>query len=67
MLQVAYIKNNKDHVLKGLAVRNFADAEAIVNQVIEMDEKRKATQTELDTILAESNRISKEIGLFQRW
>jgi len=63
MLQVAYIKNNKDHVLKGLAVRNFADAEAIVNQVIEMDEKRKATQTELDTILAESNRISKEIGL----
>jgi seryl-tRNA synthetase len=63
MLQVAYIKNNKDHVLKGLAVRNFADAEAIVNQVIEMDEKRKATQTELDTILADSNKISKEIGL----
>ena len=63
MLQVAYIKNNKDHVLKGLAVRNFAGAEAIVNQVIEMDEKRKATQTELDTILADSNKISKEIGL----
>ncbi|MDX5583311.1 MAG: serine--tRNA ligase [Aureibaculum sp.] len=63
MLQVAYIKNNKDHVLKGLAVRNFAGAEATVNQVIEMDEKRKATQTELDTILADSNKISKEIGL----
>jgi len=63
MLQVAYIKNNKDHVLKGLAVRNFAGAETIVNQVIEMDEKRKAIQTELDNILAESNKISKEIGL----
>jgi len=63
MLQVAYIKKYKDHVLKGLAIRNFADAEIIVNQVIEMDEKRKATQTELDKVLAESNKISKEIGL----
>ena len=63
MLQVAYIKKYKDHVLKGLAVRNFADAETIVESVIEVDEKRKATQTELDTILAESNKISKEIGL----
>ena len=63
MLQVAYIKKYKDHVLKGLAVRNFADAETMVNQVLEVDEKRKATQTELDTILAESNKISKEIGL----
>ena len=63
MLQVAYIKKNKDHVLKGLAVRNFTDAETIVDRVIEVDEKRKSTQTELDIILAESNKISKEIGL----
>ena len=63
MLQVAYIKKHKDHVLKGLAVRNFADAETIVGRVIEMDENRKDTQTELDKILAESNKISKEIGV----
>ena len=66
MLQVAYIKKYKDHVLKGLAIRNFADAEIIVNQVIELDEKRKATQTELDKVLAESNKISKEIGFLYK-
>jgi len=66
MLQVAYIKKYKDQVLKGLAIRNIADAEIIVNKVIEMDEMRKATQTELDKVLSESNKISKEIGfLFQ--
>tara|TARA_R110002073_G_scaffold40547_5_gene115112 strand:+ start:230627 stop:231940 length:1314 start_codon:yes stop_codon:yes gene_type:complete len=62
MLQVAYIKDNKDHVLKGLTVRNFPDAESSINTVLEIDETRKATQTELDSILAESNSISKEIG-----
>jgi len=63
MLQVAYIKKYKDQVLKGLAIRNIADAEIIVNNVIELDETRKATQTELDKVLSESNKISKEIGV----
>jgi len=63
MLQVAYIKKYKDQVLKGLAIRNIADAGIIVNDVIEMDEMRKATQTELDKVLSESNKLSKEIGL----
>ena len=62
MLQVAYIKKYKDHVLRGLAVRNFSNAEDIINQVIKIDETRKSTQTELDNILSESNNISKEIG-----
>jgi len=63
MLQVAYIRKNKKSVLKGLAVRNFIDAEKIINQVILVDEKRRATQTELDNILSESNKLSKEIGI----
>jgi len=63
MLQVAYIRENKESVLKGLAVRNFNDAEKIIDQVIQIDEKRRATQTKLDNILAESNKLSKEIGI----
>lgn len=62
MLQVAYIKENKEHVLKGLAVRNFENAETIIQEILSVDEIRKATQTELDAVLAESNKISKEIG-----
>ncbi len=63
MLQVAYIREHKDHIIERLAVRNFTDAKTIINQVITIDEKRRATQTELDAILAESNKISKEIGI----
>jgi len=62
MLQVAYIRDHKEEVLKGLAVRNFADAETSIHKVLEVDDKRKATQGNLDAILAESNTISKEIG-----
>ncbi|MFN0728641.1 serine--tRNA ligase [Polaribacter gochangensis] len=62
MLQVQFIRDHKQTVLDGLAKRNFADAETIINAVLSTDENRRNTQTSLDTILAESNTISKEIG-----
>ena len=62
MLQVQFIRENKQAVLNGLAKRNFANAEAIINEVLTSDETRRATQVSLDNILAESNKISKEIG-----
>jgi seryl-tRNA synthetase len=64
MLQVAFIRENKETVLKGLAKRNFKNAEEIVNQTISADEQRRATQAELDAVLAESNKLSKDIGIF---
>jgi len=63
MLSVAFIRENKEVVLNGLAVRNFADAEIIIDQVIEKDAKRRSTQSELDNVLSESNKLSKEIGI----
>ncbi|WP_117879488.1 serine--tRNA ligase [Aureibaculum luteum] len=63
MLQVAFIRENKDHVLKGLAKRNFTDASKKIEEVLTTDENRKTIQTELENILAESNKLSKEIGL----
>jgi len=62
MLQVHFIRENKATVLEGLAKRNFADAETIIEQVLTADENRRATQVALDNTLAESNKISKEIG-----
>jgi seryl-tRNA synthetase len=61
MLQVPFIRENKDLVITGLAKRNF-DATQIIEEVITFDEERKQIQTELDNTLAESNAISKEIG-----
>ena len=62
MLQVQFIRENKETVLAGLAKRNFANAETIIEQVLTADENRRATQVTLDNTLAESNKLSKEIG-----
>ena len=61
MLQVPFIRENKDLVIAGLAKRNF-DATSLINEVILLDEDRRRIQTELDSLLAESNSLSKEIG-----
>ena len=61
MLQIAYIRENQEKVIKALAKRNL-DAKAIVEEVVLLDEKRRSTQVELDTILSESNKLAKDIG-----
>ena len=63
MLQVPFIRNNKELVLEGLAKRNFVNAKEIIGRVLETDETRRNIQASLDNTLAESNAISKEIGL----
>ena len=61
MLQTTYIRENRDRVIKGLSKRNI-DAAALVDAAIALDEKRRAAQVELDNVLSESNRLSKDIG-----
>ncbi|MDA9070603.1 serine--tRNA ligase [Flavobacteriaceae bacterium] len=64
MLQVPFIRDNQKLVLEGLAKRNFANAKEIIESVLEADETRRKIQVLLDNTLAESNALSKEIGLF---
>ena len=61
MLQVNYIRENKQEVIERLAIRNI-DATEAINTILTIDDNRKATQNELDTQLAEANRLAKEIG-----
>ncbi len=65
MLQIAYIRENQEKVVNALAKRNL-DAAEMIQKVIDLDEQRRATQVELDNILAESNKLSKEIGDLMR-
>ena len=62
MLQLHTIREHKDTIIQALKKRNF-DAEPILSAVLDLDEKRRAIQTELDATLAESNKLSKEIGI----
>tara|TARA_R110000868_G_scaffold3593_9_gene22672 strand:+ start:155 stop:1426 length:1272 start_codon:yes stop_codon:yes gene_type:complete len=61
MLQLNAIRENKKVIIEALKKRNL-DATLLINNVVDLDEKRRAIQTDLDTTLAESNRLSKEIG-----
>lgn len=61
MLQIAFIRDNQEKVIQALAKRNL-DAKAIVQEVVLLDEKRRASQVELDNTLAESNKLSSAIG-----
>lgn len=61
MLTLKLIQEQKDLVIKRLAIKNF-DAKDIIDQVISLDEKRKATQLEVDNKQAEMNSLSKKIG-----
>ncbi len=62
MLKTSYIIENKEEVIKSLSKRNFK-SEDLIDKLISIDEKRKLIQTEYENMLAESNSISKEIGL----
>ncbi|MGD9327319.1 MAG: serine--tRNA ligase [Cyclobacteriaceae bacterium] len=62
MLQLTQIKSNKAEVIKGLEKKRFSDAEATISQVIELDDNRKAIQSDLDSLLNELNQISRSIG-----
>lgn len=61
MLQVNFLRENKDLALEGLKKRNFGQPE-LVEKAIELDDQRKKLQFDLDENLAQMNKISKEIG-----
>lgn len=61
MLQLPFIRAHRDAVINALAKRNF-DANALIDEALDADEKRRTLQTTLDNTLAESNTLSKTIG-----
>jgi seryl-tRNA synthetase len=65
MLQVNYIRENKEEVLNRLSVKNFNDT-ALVNEIIALDDSRKSTQAQADELLAKANAAAKQIGELMR-
>ena len=65
MLQVNFLRENKERVLQGLQKRNFKQLD-LVDEAISTDDERKKFQFELDQNLAEMNKISKEIGILMK-
>ena len=65
MLQVSYIRDNREQVLERLAVKNFKQP-ALVDEIIQLDDKRRQTQTSMDSISAEANAAAKQVGELMR-
>ncbi|RYD92681.1 MAG: serine--tRNA ligase [Sphingobacteriales bacterium] len=65
MLQVSYIRENREQVLERLAVKNFKQSE-LVDEIIRLDDVRRQTQNRTDSISAEANAAAKQIGELMR-
>jgi seryl-tRNA synthetase len=65
MLTINLIREKKDFVIERLRVKNF-DAGTIIEKILALDTSRRETQTKTDLLLAEMNKISKEIGLLMK-
>lgn len=63
MLQLNFIRENRDLLLTGLTKRNFGDhGPALLDTIIQLDDERKSTQHQLDELLSQVKTISGEIG-----
>ena len=62
MLQLAFIRQNRDLVIERLGVKNFKDTN-LVDEIIVLDEQRRKAQLESDELSAKINAASKEIGM----
>ena len=62
MLEVQRIRDHKETFIKALKKRGI-DATPVINQVLDADDNRRATQSKLDDTLAKANALSKEIGV----
>ncbi len=61
MLPIQLFRQEKERVLAGLEKKNFSETE-LVDKIIEIDEQRRHIQAENDSILAQTNAASKNIG-----
>jgi seryl-tRNA synthetase len=63
MLQINTIKAQTTHVIERLGLKNFKNAEQQVEEILDIDKLRREIQQKADDLLAEGNKIAKEIGM----
>src|SRR5690554_5702066 len=66
MLIVSDILKNKNYYVQGLQKKRFPDAEKVIDKLLDIDQLRRQTQSELDQNLAQSNTAAKNIGMLMK-
>lgn len=62
MLDIKFLRENPDVVKKNIENKFQNEKLPLVDEVIELDQKKRDTQQEADSLRANRNKISKEIG-----
>ena len=62
MLQLNFIKDNRNQVIERLTVKNMQDAASKIDHIIALDAQRRKLQKELDDTKSYSNQLAKQIG-----
>ncbi len=63
MLQLNIIRDNKDFVIERLKIKNFKNAEQIIEEIIRLDNERREMQKLSDECKQKQNLLAKQIGL----
>ena len=66
MLTLKVITEETDRVIQGLEKKHFKGAKECIAKVIELNDKRRSAQNQLDKNLAEVNSASKTIGMLMK-
>jgi seryl-tRNA synthetase len=62
MLQVNFIRDNKEETIQRLTKKHVSNAAEIVDAILVKDNDRRRTQTELDSLKADANQMARQIG-----
>ena len=62
MLQVSFIREEKNKVIQGLKKRRLRNVEDSIENILKLDQKRRQTQQQQDSLLSEANSLAREIG-----
>ena len=65
MLTINLLREKKEFVIERLKIKNF-EAEDIIEKVLSLDTVRREVQVKTDSLQADMNRISKEIGTLMK-
>jgi seryl-tRNA synthetase len=65
MLQVPFIRENREFVIERLQRKNFKAIE-LVDVIIDLDEKRRSYQNQSDNVASEANQLAKQVGELMR-
>lgn len=62
MLQINFIRDNKEETIQRLTKKHVSNAAEIVDAILVKDNDRRRTQTELDSLKADANQMARQIG-----